>query len=76
MNELKKQYNKLIKIHNEIGKWLDDINVPIEEKEPRIPDFYKLIVKLGSILKKLKSKGIEFTEDEILNGFKIEGEAI
>lgn len=76
MNELKKQYNKLIKIHNEIGKWLDDINVPIEEKEPKIQDFYKLIVKLSNILKKLKSKGIEFTEDEILNGFKIEGEAI
>lgn len=76
MDELKRKYNKLIKIHNEVGLWLDDPNVPIKEKEPKIQDFYKLIVKLSSILKKLKSNGIAFTEDEILDGFKIEGEAI
>lgn len=73
---LKKEYNKLIALEHKAGEWLDDPNIPIEEKDGKIPEFLKLIAKLSSILKELKRQSVEFTEAEMLDGFKIEGEVI
>lgn len=73
---LKKQYNKLIALEHKAGEWLDNVNIPLSEREGKLPDFLRLIAKLSSILRELKKQGVEFTENEILDGFMIEGEVI
>lgn len=71
---LKKRYNKLLAIENEAGDWLDNNDIPLHIRDEKIPAFRKIIDSLNLILRELKQKGVEATEDEILNGFKIESE--
>jgi hypothetical protein len=70
MNNLLAEYNQLIKIENEIGLWLDDVNVPIELKEPHIPKFVELTKKLSKLLNQMTEEGLHYTDDEALFGFK------
>jgi len=74
LEELKVRYNRLLKRHNEGFLYLEDETLPIEEREQKIPAFREIISKMSDTLKKLKANGITATEDEILNGFKIERE--
>jgi len=69
MHPLKEKYNRLLTIENKIGAWLDDPNVPNEEKEPFIPRYKALLDKLGDLLKQLKANGISYTDHEVLHGF-------
>lgn len=70
MDALKAEYNKLIKIENEIGDWLDDPSIPLEAKEPRIPQYQELTKKLSELLNRMKSEGLCYTDSEALYGFK------
>lgn len=70
MDALKAEYNKLIKIENEIGAWLDDPDVPLKEKEPQLPKYQALTGKLNELLNQMKREGLHYTDDEGLFGFK------
>lgn len=71
MKELKKQYNALLMRHNRAASFLDDDNIPAEEREQHIPAFRQIIADMEAILKSIKAKGQEASETEILQGFKV-----
>ena len=70
MHTLQEQYNRLIAVENKIGDWLDDPNIPIEAKEPRIPQYQELTEKLSELLNKMTDKGLYYSDSEALYGFK------
>lgn len=69
MHPLKEEYNKYITVENKIGSWLDDPNIPLEAKEPRIPQYQKLTKKLNELLNRMKTEGLYYTDSEALHGF-------
>ncbi len=70
MHPLKEEYNKYITVENKIGSWLDDPNIPLEEKEPRIPQYQELTKKLSELLNRMTDEGLCYTDSEALYGFK------
>ena len=69
---LKKEYNKLIKRYKTGGDYLDNNGIPIEEREKWIGEFRKIIDVLNGFINEFKKLGVETTEDEIMNGFKLD----
>jgi len=71
INEIKRAYNRLLKREQEAGRYLDDISIPIQEREKRIPVYkIEILDPLEAYLKILKDWAVDVTDDEILNGFK------
>lgn len=64
------QYNQLIKREKKGAAYLDNPNIPLDEREAMIPAFIKIIEGLDRILNALQQKGVTFTDDEVLNGFE------
>ncbi len=72
INEVKKSYNRLLTRQQNAGKYLDDINIPNEEKENHILTFrIEILDTLNSYLEVLKEWGEIVTDEEILRGMHI-----
>lgn len=73
MVELQKHYNGLLHRYKKAEEFLDNPVIPIEDKEPHIPEFQGIINSLNNTLHQLKVNGISPTDTEILVGFKDNG---
>lgn len=71
--KLKNIYNSLLDRIKKGEKYLDDPLISNGDKEETIPHFIKLTRAAGAILRELKLLGIDYSEQEFENGFKIEG---
>lgn len=72
MNESMKEYNKLLKRHDAGAQYLDDNNIPIPEREKKVPAFRDIISKMNVLVSTIQKAGINVTDDEMLNGFVLE----
>lgn len=68
---IKDEYNKFLTRFRRASKWLDDPARTPEEIEKWMPEFQGIIKHLGELLVKMQKSGIKYTQDEVLNGFKI-----
>lgn len=68
---VKREYNRLIKRVEAGSKYLDDNNIPVLEREAKVPAFRKIIDRLNATLFDFKECGVSYTEYEILNGFEV-----
>lgn len=68
MQELKKEYNKLIARINKANKFFE--NCTQEELDKHLPLFLELNEKANDVLNKLKKNGYKVTLDEMERGFK------
>lgn len=64
-NDEKVFYNSLVKRLKEAEKYMDNNDIPIEERETWIPRLQELMRDMGRIAKEFK-----LTEEEMLNGFR------
>lgn len=74
--KLKNIYNSLLDRIKKGEKYLDDPLISNGDKEETIPHFIKLTRAAGAILRELKLLGIDYSEQEFENGFKIGGDAV
>ena len=65
--ELKKEYNTLLARVNKAEAYLNDANIPVDERLKWGPLYNELCIQLGAILQQLGG----FTGDEWCNGFDI-----
>jgi hypothetical protein len=65
------QYNKLITIHNKAAEYLDNNNIPLSQREKKIPEYKKIVDKLNELITEFDKHGIKYSSNEILNGFKV-----
>lgn len=71
--EVKMSYNRLLKRLQEAGKYLDDINISVEEREKHILTFeIEVLTPLESYLQVLHKWNVFVTDDEIVGGIKTE----
>lgn len=64
------QYNRLIKREKKGAAYLDNPDIPTQEKEKWIGEFQKIIKALNGLIPYIeKAAGRKMTSDEILNGF-------
>lgn len=69
--QIQQEYNNLLKRCNNGMKYLDDNNIPIQERESKVSDFRMIVGRLNNILWELKQQGINATNKEILEGFEV-----
>lgn len=67
LDELKRQYNKLLAREKKGEEYLDDTGRTEEEYLKWLPEFQKITNRLNALLKQIGS----FTAKEVLHGFKI-----
>lgn len=70
LSEYIEQYNRLIKREKKGAAYLDNPDVPAQEKERWIGEFQKIIRALNDLICLIeKELGRNMTSEEILNGF-------
>jgi hypothetical protein len=52
---------------------MDNQEIPIPTRERYLPQFHSRLVDLNRVFKKIKESGIEYTDNDLLNGF-VEGD--
>lgn len=72
IHSLKKEYNKLIKRYKAGGEYLDNNDIPIEEREKWIGEFRKIIDVLNGFINEFKKLGVELTDNDVMNGFELD----
>jgi len=70
LSELKIKYNSLVNSYKRVEIYLDDNNVPMAEREKKLPEFYGILNNITIVLGEIKNLNCEMTSEEILNGFK------
>jgi hypothetical protein len=70
---LKKEYNSYLKRHHKACVMLDDNNVPISKRESWLPEYKRILYHLNRILNELDERKVEYTAEEALAGFEVEG---
>ncbi|HCS73020.1 MAG TPA: hypothetical protein DIW17_04005 [Clostridiales bacterium] len=64
------QYNKLIKRQKDGAIYLDNPNVPMEERSRWIGKFQEILSSLNALINEIENKlGRKMTKKEILEGF-------
>jgi len=71
LNSLLKEYNKMLEIHYKAAAYLEDKSIPVQEREKHMGQYQLILKKLNELLAEIKKQGIPWTENEALNGFKI-----
>lgn len=66
MNDLKQQYNKLLKRYKDAEAYIDDKQRSQQELDKWLPEFCKIVRELNFILAKIGPH----EPDEAVNGFK------
>jgi len=69
--ELKQGYNKLLKTYRKAEIYMDNQNVPVSEREQHLEKFSKIIDGLNGYIKLFKAEKIEYSDEDLLEGFKI-----
>lgn len=70
LSEYVEQYNRLIKREKKGSAYLDNPDVPEQEKEKWIGEFQKILRALNDLISLIeKELGRNMTSEEILNGF-------
>jgi len=70
VNDSQLTYNKLLERCRKGEKFLDDKNIPLQERELRIPAFMGIMDKMNGILINLEEQGVKATEKQILEGWR------
>jgi hypothetical protein len=63
-------YNDLIDRYKKAEKYLEDNEIPITEREKRIPEATKLMNRMSKAIDVFRENGINMTQEEVFNGFK------
>ena len=66
--ELKKQYNEVLRRFYKAEMYLENNDIPLEEREKHIPKAKEVIDGLNTLLKEIGT----YTDHEMLNGFYYE----
>ncbi len=69
VEELKISYDKELRAHNYLRAYLDDLNIPIRDREKRMPEFELILSRLNDLIGGIEERWRPMTGDEILNGF-------
>ena len=67
---MKSEYNKINQRIKKGGTYLDNEDVPLEEREKFIPAYCKIILEQNNVLHRLKNAGVEVTDEQYFNGFE------
>jgi len=68
--ELQRKYNEVLQRHDKGAKYLDNMNIPPEQKEKWADTFRGILQQMNEFAGLIaKERGGELTDDEILNGF-------
>lgn len=70
--EQMKEYNRLIARFNKAEVYFNDEKIPLEDKWKQENNVVALINNISLILIEIKATGYKISDDEILNGFKIQ----
>lgn len=73
MNELKQSYNKLLTRFNKACIYINADERTPTEIEKWTPEFNRLCREMSELINKMESQGMEFTDEELIGGFKDEG---
>lgn len=71
---LKEEYNNLLIREAKAEIYLDDNSKSITDRELWVPEYQKVINRLGEIIEELGTNGVIITKDQILGGFNLEGD--
>ena len=71
MRELKVEYNKLVKRLQNAEKFFEGCKDP-EERDKHMPLLKEILDESQRILNELTALGVDFTSDDVLEGFDIE----
>lgn len=67
----KKEYNILLKRFKDAERWIDHPDRKMKDITEKIWNEYQDIIKgLSLLMQEMKKRGIKFTDDEIIGGFK------
>jgi len=72
IDELKREYNSFIARIKKGERYLDKIEVPVDEREKWIPAFKYLIDNCNRLINTFEHYGVSMTDEEIREGFKME----
>ena len=73
IREVKRSYNRILKRQQEASKYLDDSNIPVEEREKHVLAFrIEITDPLNSYLQVLNDWKVTVSDDEIMGGMRIE----
>lgn len=67
--DLKLKYNSILQRIRKGEVFLDDSSIPLPEREKYIPAFVTLTRKAGAILRELQQLGVDYSQEEFINGF-------
>lgn len=70
MDTFRTEYNRLLQIHDKACLYFDDMTVPGNVREEKIPTFQKLAARMNSVMLMIQAQGHEMTNNETFNGFK------
>lgn len=71
LDALKKDYNAFLTRFYKASAFMDNSEMPAQEKERTLPGFMAIIKGLNDILDKMKSMGFSPLNDEVLGGFNL-----
>ena len=71
MEKAEQEYNNILLRYYKAAVWMDNQSIPVKTREKYLPQFYTRLVELNQAFKKIKELGVEYTDKDLLNGFKI-----
>lgn len=75
MLKLKQEYNALLIREAKAEVYLDNNLKSITDRELWVPEYQRVINRLGEIIEELKANGVKITEEQIFGGFNPEEES-
>ena len=70
MVELKRFYNVLIKRHKKACDYLDNNDIPLEQRDKHVSRYQTLMKTINKCVEMLEINEIKMSNNEIRNGFK------
>ena len=71
VRDLKATYNKYLKQHDELAVYLDNIEIPYDERMKRSPEHQGLCMRLSRLLTALQNAGVDITRKAV-EGFELD----
>lgn len=69
VDELKQEYNKILKRFYKANEWFNDSDRTVEEQDKYIGEFEKILEGITKNTLKLEKLGIKMTGEIFINGF-------
>lgn len=76
IDELKAKYNRLLVRVKKGEEYLDNSDIPLDEREKSIPLFIQLTRDASALFQQIKQLGVAYTQEEYTNGFTIGGDNV